>query len=67
MTKKTKDEVKYSKGHLHSHCGPVFHDDRWFCKHFLSRATRMGACQVVAGAIDPEFWCTEYQKAKKPQ
>jgi hypothetical protein len=61
--KKSKEEVQYSKGHAHSHCGPVFHDDRWYCKHFEARATRMGGCEVVAGAIDPEFWCTEYNKA----
>jgi hypothetical protein len=62
--KKSKEEVEYSKGHLHSHCGPVFHDDRFSCRHFQGRATRMGGCEIVAGEIDPEYWCTEYQKAK---
>lgn len=62
--KKAKDEVQYSWGHMQSHCGPVFHDDRWYCKHFIPRAKHTGSCEIVQGDIDPEFWCTEFQKAK---
>ena len=63
--KLSKEEVQYGKGHIHHHCGPVFHDDRWYCKHFIARATRMGGCEVVMGAIDPEYGCTEFQRAIK--
>jgi len=63
-SKKTKEEVDYSKGMLHSHCGPVFHDDRYYCQAFIARATHTGGCKKVAGAISPDHWCTEYHRVQ---
>ena len=62
--KTPKEDVNYGIGMLHSHCGPTFHDDKYFCKHFIPKATHMGACESVAGAIDPTHWCERFQKAK---
>lgn len=65
--KHEKSEVDYSQGMLHSHCGPTFHDDRYYCRHFQPRSGRDGACELVSGDIDPQFWCELYQRvAKKP-
>jgi hypothetical protein len=65
MTDKTpKEDVEYSRGHLHSHCGPTFHDDKFFCKHFIPRSGYMGLCETVAGAIDPTYWCHRFERSK---
>jgi hypothetical protein len=61
--KTPKHEVEYQLGHVHSHCGPVFHNDKYSCRHFLPRATRMGGCETVAGPIDPRYWCIRFEKA----
>lgn len=63
--KKQKEEVQYGKGHLHSHCGRLFHDDRWSCKHFRAGVGHTGNCEIVVGTIMPEYWCDQYQRAWK--
>lgn len=60
-----KDEVHYSDGMLHSHCGPTFHDDRYYCKHFIPKTSRVGECDVVTGAILPEMWCELFKKTSR--
>jgi hypothetical protein len=61
--KTPKREVEYQLGHVHSHCGPVFHNDKYYCQHFLPRAGRsFGACESVAGEINPKFWCVRFEK-----
>lgn len=67
MAKLTKEETKYSRGMIHSHCGKVFSNDNGYCKHFIRRhdPTSRGECQIVSGPIDPVYWCTEFEKAKK--
>ena len=67
MTKSAKEDVHYGPGMLHSHCGPTFHDDRLYCKHFQPSAAsgRDGGCDVVQGKIDPTFWCELYSRVKK--
>lgn len=63
MTSKVeKSDVDYGVGHLHSHCGPTFHDDKFFCMHFIPQAGRMGLCDRVAGKIDPVDWCNLYKR-----
>jgi hypothetical protein len=64
MSKEPKDEVEYSTGHLHSHCGPTFHDDSYYCRHFIPGVGKIGTCEVVAGAIEPHMWCTLYLKTR---
>lgn len=66
MAKHTKEEVNYSPGMMHSHCGPSFYDDKFYCRHFIPRATRLGACEHVEGEIAPDMWCQLYQRTKKP-
>lgn len=46
---KTDPKVQYSKGMKSSHCG--------ICKFYLG-----GACQKVAGKIDPSYWCKLFRK-----
>lgn len=65
MAKLPKTEVNYQHGMVHEHCGPVFHDDKFYCKHFIPRPGRLGLCEGVAGDIDPEYWCERYLRAKK--
>lgn len=64
--KHTKSEVHYSAGMLHSHCGPTFHDDKYYCKHFIPGTGRVGRCDLVEGAIIPEMWCELFKKVVKP-
>lgn len=62
-----KSDVNYSTGMLQSHCGPTFHDDRFYCKHFRPSASgRIGKCDLVEGDIDPSYWCELYSRVKKP-
>lgn len=65
MPKAAKSDVDYSQGMLHSHCGPVFHDDKYFCRHFIPGTSRVGRCEKVEGAIIPEMWCELYERTKK--
>jgi hypothetical protein len=61
--KKDKDEVDYSRGMWESHCGPVFLNDKNYCKHFVPGSGPIyGTCEVVNGAIDPIMWCKEYKR-----
>lgn len=64
MDKAGKDDVNYSRGHMQSHCGPTFHDDKFYCRHFIPGAGYAGTCEKVRGAIDPVFWCELYEKTK---
>ena len=64
MAKLDKDEVQYSRGMVHSHCGPTFRDDKHYCRHFIPGAGVYGACDEVNGAIDPIMWCIRFVKAK---
>jgi len=65
MTKSAKSDVNYSTGMLHSHCGPTFRDDKFYCKHFIPKArSSNGTCDVVEGEIDPTYWCERYQRVK---
>ena len=63
--KDSKEDVTYSKGMLHSHCGPIFHDDKSYCRHFIPGTGHYGTCEKVYGAIDPAFWCDRFVKAAK--
>jgi hypothetical protein len=65
MAKLPKSEVNYSPGMVHSHCGPVFHDDKSYCEHFIPRHAPFGLCEGVAGEIDPKYWCERFKRAKK--
>lgn len=49
--KQTKADVDYSKGHPRAHCG--------ICEHY-----RNHTCSLVAGAIDPAYWCKLFRRAK---
>lgn len=65
MVKYTKHEVDYSKGMLQSHCGPVFHDDKFYCRHFEPSRYPLGSCELVEGRIDPGYWCKRYNRIEK--
>ena len=65
VDKQNKVDVNYSEGVLHSHCGPVFHDDKFYCRHFVPATARVGRCDLVAGAIIPEMWCELYKRTGK--
>ncbi len=65
MPKEAKDDVHYSPGHLHHHCGPVFHDDRFYCRFYNPSATRVGTCDKVEGPIDADHGCDLYERAFK--
>lgn len=58
MSKSQKTEVNYSRGMLHSHCGPMFPDDRHYCRYSI----RFGACEKVEGPIDPQYWCELFHR-----
>jgi hypothetical protein len=65
MHKQEKSEVNYSRGMLHSHCGPTFHDDKFYCRHFIPRGARLGDCERVKGLIDPTQWCELFKRLEK--
>lgn len=65
MPKDAKTDVEYGRGHMHSHCGPTFHDDSYYCKHYLPGAKYAGRCELVEGEIEPVMWCKLYERAKK--
>ena len=64
--KASKESVDYSRGMMHSHCGPILLDDKWYCKHFVlkvrDKSFKEGACTEVAGPINPTYWCKKYEK-----
>ncbi len=51
-TKQDKRTVKYSLGKPDSHCS--------ICSHF----DVYGKCSLVAGNIDPMYWCTLFAKKR---
>lgn len=67
MAKTGKNEVDYSLGMAQSHCGPVFKDDKGYCKHFHKPkvgVTGHGTCDKVEGNINPVYWCALFAKAE---
>ena len=65
--KEPKTDVDYSKGMLHSHCGMMFHDDKYYCEHFRTKKpgpAYMGSCELVEGMIGPSYWCKLYERKK---
>lgn len=48
MPKLSKDAVDYSKGLPDAHCG--------ICEYY-----RAGQCLLVAGDIDPNYWCDRFK------
>jgi len=67
MTDKvSKEDAGYEHGHLHSHCGPMLLDDRYYCKFFESKFRgkpyREGTCSRVAGQIGAGMWCELFRK-----
>lgn len=67
VAKKDKKDVEYGLGMLHSHCGPMFHDDKCACEHFKPQAKMQiaGTCELVEGMIGARMWCKLYKRAKK--
>ena len=67
MAKEEKADVDYSQGMAHSHCGPTFHDDRFWCQHFMPRGASQetGTCELVEGTIGVKMWCKLYKRIKK--
>lgn len=65
MSKHEKSEVDFSPGMLHSHCGPTFHDDKYYCRHFTPNAGFVGKCDVVEGPIRNTYWCELYKRVAK--
>lgn len=65
--KKQKDDVDYGIGMVHSHCGPIFHDDKFYCVHFEPQAKTqiVGQCELVDGPIGARMWCRLYERTKK--
>lgn len=60
----SKDEAEYSRGMLHSHCGPTFRDDKYHCKHFIHGPGFYGQCEKVRGTIEPIMWCRLFEKVR---
>lgn len=50
-TKQDKKTVKYGPGMTESHCA--------ICRHYDDHK-----CSLVAGKIDPAYWCTLFHKVK---
>ena len=64
--KHTKQEVDYGQGMLHSHCGPTFHDDKYYCRHFIPpSAGFVGKCDAVEGPIRNSHWCELYKRTPR--
>lgn len=51
--KRTKVSVDYSPGHPFSRCG--------LCVHYDGH----GGCALVAGTIDPAYWCKLFSRRRK--
>lgn len=64
-----KTEVDYGPGHVDSHCGRSFTQDKNYCKHFMpapakmDRVTIPGRCQLVGGTIRRTYWCKLFKRA----
>lgn len=63
--KDAKEDVHYGPGHVHHHCGPVFHDDKFYCRFFIPSAGKIGTCEKVKGDIEPAYGCDLYQRVSK--
>ena len=66
MSKLTKSQADYSRGHKDSDCGETFHGDHRYCRHFIetpSGAADLGACERVSGSINRVYWCRLFAKA----
>ena len=48
--KLAKSAVDYSYGKPNAHCS--------LCEHFI----RSGFCHIVAGKIDPAWWCNRFKR-----
>lgn len=51
--KLSKEEVDYSRGKGNSRC--------FLCAHFI----KPRACEIVAGDIRPDWWCTKFSRQDK--
>lgn len=60
--KARKEDVSYSTGHVHSHCGPTYIKDRNYCRHFIPRTTPLGECEKVEGKISRTYWCELFSR-----
>lgn len=65
MAKVDKDDAEYGPGHWEHHCGPVFVDDKNYCRHFIPGAGIYGTCDKVTGLIDPTHGCRLFEKIRK--
>jgi uncharacterized C2H2 Zn-finger protein len=63
--KDTKVEADYGPGHVHHHCGPVFHDDKFYCRFFNPSPGWKGTCDKVKGDIEPDHGCKLYERVNK--
>jgi hypothetical protein len=63
--KESKAEANYGRGHVHHHCGPVFHDDKFYCRFFNPSAGKLGTCDKVLGMIEPDHGCELYVRISK--
>jgi hypothetical protein len=53
--KQAKASVDYGKGMKSAHCS--------ICTHYQRGKQGLhGSCELVAGSIDPEFWCKLFKK-----
>ena len=62
--KADKASVDYSRGHRDSHCGKMDAADTGYCKHFIERGQKDGACTEVEGKIGRGMWCKLFESAK---
>ena len=59
--KVAKSTVDYSPGHQSSHCGDDGKLGRTgMCSHYQ----HPHGCEVVAGDINPDYWCRRFLKAR---
>ena len=65
MSKESKNEANYGPGHVHHHCGPVFHDDKFYCRFYHPVSAWTGRCDKVEGPIDPAHGCDLYERISK--
>lgn len=67
MSKLSKEETRYGRGHTDSHCGPVLARDKSYCKHFIAvgkSSLDKGKCELVEGEINPIYWCNRWKRAE---
>jgi hypothetical protein len=65
VAKQDKDEVDYGPGHVEHHCGPVFIDDRNYCRFFIPGVGSYGTCDKVKGVIDPKDGCRLFERVRR--